>query len=162
MLSLISYAEAERTTNPRVWSNVTRTVKNHFLAMGRMMVDTPLESWAAERWTDLALAVAWLLDHGIGNDVEQAALFALGGTLHAQGTDWESAFSKHFVGSTGGARHNVNVAQAIKSSGIWYRFTKNESLRSLSLERMAVCPPSRSGHGGGRGGGGGQVDAAAL
>lgn len=44
-----------------------------------MQVETPMESWAAERWTDLALAVAWLLDHHIGSPAEQAELMTLGG-----------------------------------------------------------------------------------
>jgi len=57
--------------------------------MKKMMVRTPLASWAAERWTDLALAVAWLIDHDIGTAAEQAELYALGLTLHEQGTDWE-------------------------------------------------------------------------
>ena len=61
----------------------------------------------------------------------------LGTTLHEQGTDWESAFNKHFEGSVGGGRHNVNVAQAIKSAGVWYRFSNNETLRTLALARMA-------------------------
>jgi hypothetical protein len=54
MLSLIGYAEAERTSNPQISDNVTKVVLNHFLAMKKMMVLTPLASWAAERWTDLA------------------------------------------------------------------------------------------------------------
>jgi hypothetical protein len=137
MLSLIGYAEAERHANPEIWQNVTTVVKRHFLAMSKMMVATPLASWAAERWTDLALAVAWLLDHDIGTAAELAELWTLGGTLHEQGTDWETAFRNHFVGSTGGSRHNVNVAQAIKSAGIWYRFSKNETLRTFAMARMA-------------------------
>ena len=49
----------------------------------------------------------------------------------------EHCFSAHFSGCEGGSRHNVNVAQAIKSSGIWYRFSGNASMRALSTERMA-------------------------
>ena len=32
----------------------------------------------------------------------------------------------------------MNVAQALKSSAIWYRFSKNESLRNASLNRMHI------------------------
>ena len=42
--------------------------------MKKMMVQTPLASWVAERWTDLALAIAWLIDHDIGTAEEQAAV----------------------------------------------------------------------------------------
>ena len=69
-------------------------------------------------------------------ETAEQELFAHGIQLHEQGTDWDRAFEAKFVGSHGGARHNVNVAQAIKSSGIWYRFSKNETLRAASLERM--------------------------
>lgn len=135
MLSLIAYAEAERASE-EVYKNVTNVVLRHFLAQKKMMVDTPMSSWAAERWTDMALGVAWLLDHGIGTAAQQADLFELGHTLHQQGTDWEDGFHNNFTGYTGGERHNVNVAQAIKSSGVWYRFSGNSSMKQLSLERM--------------------------
>lgn len=54
MLSLIGYAEAEHKANPQISENATKVVLNHFLAMKKMMEATPLASWAAERWTDLA------------------------------------------------------------------------------------------------------------
>ena len=31
----------------------------------------------------------------------------------------------------------LQVAQALKSSGVWYRFSGNETMKALSLERMA-------------------------
>ena len=41
MLSLIGYAEAERTSNPQASENATQVVLNHFLAMKKMMVRFP-------------------------------------------------------------------------------------------------------------------------
>ena len=73
-------------------------------------VGTPLSSWAAERWTDLALAVAWLLDHGVGTAAQQASLFELGRTLHEQGTDWERCFSANFTGCPGWPRRRIACA----------------------------------------------------
>lgn len=95
---------------------------NHFLAMKKLMVRTPLSSWAAARWTDLALGVAWVLDHRLGTPAEQADLMELGVELHSQGTDWEAVFHSNFTECVNDklgdhCRHNVNVAQAIKSSG---------------------------------------------
>ena len=74
-------------------------------------VGTPLSSWAAERWTDLALAVAWLLDHGVGTAAQQASLFELGRTLHEQGTDWERCFRANFTGCPGGELGPPNDSQ---------------------------------------------------
>jgi len=53
--------------------------------------------------------------------------------LHDQGSNWEQWFET-FTGDAGG--HNVNNAQAIKSSGVWYRVSKNETLHELSKSRM--------------------------
>ena len=105
------------------------------------MVTTPLSGWAAARWTDLSLGVAWVLDHHIGTAAQQATLLQLGHDLHAQGTDWEEVFHSNFTVCENDklgdhCRHNVNVAQAIKSSGVRYRFSGNRSMKSLSLERM--------------------------
>eukprot|EP01052_Picozoa_sp_SAG31_P060352 SAG31_NODE_19536_length_599_cov_1.004000_1_plen_149_part_00 len=56
------------------------------------------------------------------------------GVLCSQERCFDAHFSDH---CEGGARHNVNVAQAIKSSGIWYRFSGDTTMRALSTERMA-------------------------
>jgi hypothetical protein len=135
MLSLLAYAEAERLSNVTLYQNVTKTVLRHFLAQKTMMETTPLASWAAARWTDMALSVLWLIDHGIGTPTEREVLFKLGQMLHSQGTDWDQCFESNLTASK--CKHNVNVAQAIKSSGVWYRFSGNTSMRRLSLQRMA-------------------------
>ena len=36
---------------------IFQVVLGHFLAQKKMMVKTPLASWAAARWTDMALGV---------------------------------------------------------------------------------------------------------
>lgn len=46
-----------------------------------------------------ALAVAWLIDHGIGTQAQRSELFELGRTLHEQGTDWVSKTTKTSVQS---------------------------------------------------------------
>lgn len=60
-------------------------------------------------------------------------LWDLADTLHSQGLDWETWFETFRIGANG---HNVNNAQALKSSAVWYRQAKNETLHNMSLDRM--------------------------
>ena len=90
MFALIQYAEAERSANPEIFVNVSAVVLNHFLAQAKLMEATPLSSWAQQRWIDMALSVAWLVDNEIGTVAQQASLVVLGSTLHTQGTDWDT------------------------------------------------------------------------
>merc|ERR1719445_53864 len=53
--------------------------------------------------------------------------------LHEQGVNWEQWFET-FTGNAGG--HNVNNAQGLKSSAVWYRQSKNETLHTLSKTRI--------------------------
>ena len=81
---------------------------------------------------DMALAAEWLLDNAPQG--KTAELWEYATNLHKQGSNWEQWFET-FTGNAGG--HNVNNAQAIKSSGVWYRVAKNETLHQLSKNRMA-------------------------
>lgn len=108
---------------------------NYALEQSRRMKDpayAPLQGWAAARWMDMALAAEWLLDNAPQG--KTAELWEYATNLHKQGSNWEQWFET-FTGNAGG--HNVNNAQAIKSSGVWYRVAKNETLHQLSKNRMA-------------------------
>jgi len=130
MLSFAMFAEA----NPSEWDNVTKVMLNYALEQNRRMKDpafAKLEGWAAARWMDMALAAEWLLDNAPQG--KQAELWEYLTALHDQGSNWEQWFET-FTGNAGG--HNVNNAQAIKSSGVWYRANKSEALHQLSKSRM--------------------------
>lgn len=88
------------------------------LEQSRRMQDpknyAPIQGWAAARWIDMALGAEWMLDNAPqGKEAELMAYLKL---LHDQGSNWEQWFET-FTGNAGG--HNVNNAQAIKSSGVW-------------------------------------------
>jgi len=127
LLALAQYAEAV----PERFDEIAKVLLNHILFESSKLPTMPLASWAAERWQDQALTVAWLLDNAPQG--KEAELMQAAKLLHDQGVDWEQWFET-FTGNAGG--HNVNNAQGLKSSAVWYRFTQNETLHRLSLSRM--------------------------
>merc|ERR1712195_365286 len=64
---------------------------------------------------------------------EVADLTELINMLREQGADWDGWFEV-FEGGAGG--HNVNNAQGIKSSAVWYRYSANETMHTLAKRRM--------------------------
>lgn len=131
MLSLAQFAEA----NPSEWDNCTKVMLAYMLEQSRRQANSsyaPLEGWAAARWIDMAWAAEWLLDNAPQG--KEAELFRYLDQLKAQGSNWDQWFET-FTGNAG--PHNVNNAQGIKSSGVWYRVAKNETLHELSKSRMA-------------------------
>ena len=65
MLALAMYAEANAADAAK-WQNVTGAMRGYALSLGVRLKATPLTSWAAQRWQDIALGVQWLLDHAAG------------------------------------------------------------------------------------------------
>ena len=140
MFSLMQYAEAEKKTDPAEYTKVATVMKNYFLCQKKMMAITPIEGWAAARWIDMALSVAWVLDQPkIASAAEAAELMEMGKLLHEQGSNWDEWFmfagpGGRGVGNAGG--HNVNNAQALKSSAVWYLFSANETMKQLGRDAM--------------------------
>ena len=89
MLALAMYAEAN-AADPAKWQNVTGAMRGYALSLGVRLKATPLTSWAAQRWQDIALGVQWLLDHAAGG--HEAELLRVGDVLHSQGGNWEKWF----------------------------------------------------------------------
>jgi hypothetical protein len=84
--------------------------------------------------------VAWVIENASPTAAEKAELVQLGMDLHTQGSKWDEWFL--FAGpggtGTGGAGgHNVNNAQALKSSAVWYLFSGNSSMQRLGRAAMA-------------------------
>ena len=88
MLALAQYAEAE----PSMFRRVTSAMLRYLLSLRlRLSTATPLGSWAAQRWQDLALGVQWLLEHAPqGHEAELLDLLRI---LHSQGSEWEECVS---------------------------------------------------------------------
>ena len=153
--SFVQYAEGYPQLAPTLIPAAFRYIRE---AMRRCLA-TPgyqINDWSAARAHDYLLTLHYLLDHfnqleakGLVPDgVSQATLYNAGATAHAQalgnGARWEDYFSSPtFPNSTvtsnfGMLTHGVNVAQAIKTGGVWYRQQPNASLYASTLQRIAV------------------------
>jgi DUF1680 family protein len=122
---LAQYAEA--TADERVVPLMQRYAVHH-LENARKQ---PLKEWAVMRWGDEALTLAWLY-----NRTGDRRLLELAGVLHEQGYDWK----KHFENfewtrrltkpETSLRTHVVNNAMALKTSAVWWLFTRDPADRS--------------------------------
>ena len=140
MFSLLQYAEAEKKTDPAEFTKVATVMKNYFLCQKKMMAITPIAGWAAARWIDMALSVSWIIDQKVASAAETAELMDLGKLLHEQGSDWDQWFmfaGKGGRGTGNAGGHNVNNAQALKSSAVWYLFSGNTTMRAMGKSAMA-------------------------
>ena len=131
VLALEQFAEGKGRGSAE-WTNITTALVDYLMQQKALLERWPMTSWASERWQDMALGAQWVIDNAPqGHEADIAELAA---TMYAQGVDWETWFET-FEGNAG--PHNVNNAQGIKSSGVLFRQTGNETLRDLSLSRMA-------------------------
>ncbi len=132
----------EATGDPRV----IPVMQRYFAYQLRELPGRPLRDWGKYRWQDEALSVVWLY-----NRTGDADLLKLAELLHQQGYEWRKGFeSFEFqqkcdpkdLGLTEGKlpdramqSHGVNNAMGLKSSAVWWLFSRNEADRS-GVERQ--------------------------
>ena len=115
-----------------------------------------INDWSAARAHDFVLTMHALIDRFdalaaaglVPAGVSEATLYDAAAVAHAQalgnGAVWEAWFSSPlFPNDTvtrnfGMLTHGVNVAQAIKTGGVWWRQLSNASLVASTYERVAV------------------------
>eukprot|EP00658_Telonema_sp_P-2_P007272 TRINITY_DN12710_c0_g1_i6.p1 TRINITY_DN12710_c0_g1~~TRINITY_DN12710_c0_g1_i6.p1 ORF type:complete len:627 (-),score=149.14 TRINITY_DN12710_c0_g1_i6:76-1956(-) len=137
--ALCQYAEGQLKTRGDTtgFTRVAQIVAGHLIEQKRRMGTAKLASWSFARWIDMAYTAEWLLDHAEGGKLteeQSAEMMDLIGMLHDQGADWDGWFES-FEGDAGG--HNVNNAQGLKSSAVWYRYSGNSTMHTLAARRMA-------------------------
>jgi hypothetical protein len=132
---LTQYQEA--TQDPRVIPLMER----YFAFQANEMPKRPLRDWGKYRWQDEALSVVWLYNRTGNRDLLKFAEL-----LHTQGYDWQKQFanfsythkiSVQELGFKEGApppdlamqTHGVNNAMALKSSALWWLFSKQDGDR---------------------------------
>src|SRR6266404_3303685 len=132
---LTQYQEA--TQDPRVIPLMER----YFAFQANEMPKPPLRDWGKYRWQDEALSVVWLYNRTGNRDLLKFAEL-----LHTQGYDWQKQFanfsythkiSVQELGFKEGApppdlamqTHGVNNAMALKSSALWWLFSKQDGDR---------------------------------
>jgi uncharacterized protein len=99
----------------------------------------PLDKWAIYRWQDQALSVAWLY-----NRTGDRRLLDLAQALFKQGYNWRAQFEnfqfrgKSLKGETALKTHVVNNAMALKTSAVWWLFSRDASDRRAALQQLEV------------------------
>ncbi len=97
----------------------------------------PLERWAVYRWQDEALSVAWLY-----NRTGNRRLLELARLLAHQGYIWRAQFEdfqfrgKALPGETALKTHVVNNAMALKTSAVWWLFSRDAADRRAALRQL--------------------------
>jgi uncharacterized protein len=132
MLKVLAQHEGA-TGDPRVVPAMTR-----FLAYLRDNLDRyPLHSWGEFRWAELALSIAWLY-----NRTGESWLLDLAARVHEQGYDWTDHFHdfrypEKVTANFNLRTHVVNNAMGIKTPGVWYQFSRQESDRQAVYDALA-------------------------
>jgi hypothetical protein len=136
----------EATGDPRV----IPVMQKYFAHQLRELPDRPLRDWGRYRWQDEVLSVVWLYNRTGDRD-----LLRLADLLHDQGYEWKKQFERfEFKQKTkaeelGLAKgklptdramqtHGVNNAMGLKSSAVWWLFSKDPSDRS-GVERQLAA-----------------------
>jgi DUF1680 family protein len=121
---LAQYADA--SGDPRV----VPLMQRYFAYMAANIDARPLQQWAIYRWGDQELTLAWLY-----NRTGDKALLDLAAKLARQGYDWRGHFADfkfgHKVtrGEAALKSHVVNNAMALKTSGVWWWFSRDPADR---------------------------------
>jgi uncharacterized protein len=142
--ALTQYHEA--TSDPRVISLMRR----YFAYQASRLTSNPLRDWGKYRWQDEVLSIIWLY-----NRTEDRSLLALAEMLQRQGYEWRRQFenfvytqktnreelglrANHLPSDTAMRTHGVNNAMGLKSSAVWWLFTKDPQDREGLLRQLRV------------------------
>ena len=90
---------------------------------------------------DFVVSIHWLLDYHPSG--EEQFLWDIAELVYQQGFKWKDYYSgKDFPTGSSNAMdlrdHGVNNGMAIKSGGVWYRQSHNQSDADSSYQRMKV------------------------
>jgi DUF1680 family protein len=127
--ALTQYQEA--TGDPRIIPAIGRALRK----IDEVITRKPLESWGRFRSADLILAIDWLYDR-----TREPWLLDLAAKVNKQGFDWKAQFADFkYTGRTERKfdldTHGVNTGMAVKTAGVWWRHSRDESDRE-AVSRM--------------------------
>jgi hypothetical protein len=154
--SLTQHAEGHPEQRPALM----RAALRYVVEAQRRVLGGPyqINDWSAARAHDCVLTLHYLLDHfselaavgGVPEGVSEATLYNAAAVVHAQalgnGAVWEAWFSSPafprgaVTSNFGMLTHGVNVAQAIKTAGVWWRQqgANASALVDSTHQRLAV------------------------
>ncbi|KAJ7481270.1 hypothetical protein B0H11DRAFT_2023319 [Mycena galericulata] len=139
VLALRQYAQANATAAPTILGVLDR----YFVLVNSMVTEsgTGLEEWGIHRWQDLSIVAEWMLEvHPNGRESMYLNLLKL---LRYFGTNWTHYFTPGIfptaaINEVDINFHGVNVAQAIKSEAVAFRYTHNASDLAATRARIAI------------------------
>jgi uncharacterized protein len=120
--AMTQYQEA--TKDERVIPALQRCL----VRIDKLLDKKPLDSWGQMRWADLVLTIHWLYDR-----TRDKSLLDLAAKVHQQGHDWRKQFAefpyKDRVETRDLTTHGVNNGMAIKTPGVWFRQSGDDTDR---------------------------------
>ncbi|KAJ7773249.1 hypothetical protein B0H16DRAFT_1511646 [Mycena metata] len=139
LLALRQYAQANTTAQPTILNSLEKffTLMNTMLENGGQ----GLEEWGIQRWQDASVVIEWMLDvHPNGHDSMYLNMLRL---LRNGGANWKGyfvagTFPTAAINHVDIRGHGVNVAQAIKSEAVAYRFSHDSTDLDSTRTRVSL------------------------
>ncbi|KAJ7158775.1 hypothetical protein C8R46DRAFT_1110259 [Mycena filopes] len=139
LLALRQYAQANTTAAP----TILNSLEKFFILINGMLNNggSGLEEWGISRWQDGSIVIQWMLDvHPNGHDAMYLNILQL---LRYGGANWKQYFTAgvfptsalNHVDIKG---HGVNVAQAIKSEAVAYRYSHDSTDLDSTRTRISL------------------------
>jgi len=117
---------------------VVEVIEKALHKLDKLLDEQPLFEWGKSRWADGVLSVYWLYESS-----GEEWLLNLAKKMHDQGYDWSGHFAdfkykerltKDFDQTT----HVVNNAMAVKSPGVWFRYSNDENDKKSVYQVMEM------------------------
>ncbi|KAJ7498388.1 hypothetical protein B0H11DRAFT_2276051 [Mycena galericulata] len=139
VLALRQYAQANATAAPTILG----VLDKYFVLVSDMVSEsgTGLEEWGIHRWEDVSIVAEWMLEvYPNGRETMYLNLLTL---LRYFGSNWTHYFTPGVfptaaINEVDINFHGVNVAQAIKSEAVAFRYTHNASDVDATRSRIAI------------------------
>ena len=131
-------------------AHVIPLMERYFAHQSHELPNRPLDAWGKYRWQDELLSVVWLYNRTGNRDLLQTAQL-----LHDQGHEWRLQFENFQykdkqtaamlkvkegtpLSNRGMETHGVNNAMGLKSSAVWWLFSKNPADRAGVNRQLAA------------------------
>nr|GAT43967.1 predicted protein [Mycena chlorophos] len=140
LLALRQYAQANTTAAPTILNSLDK----FFVLMSTMMSTqggAGLEEWGLMRWEEASIVIEWMIEtYPNGRDSMYLQLLTL---LRTFGAPWPVNFSPGVfptaaINEVDIRFHGVNVAEAIKSEAVAYRYSHNSSDLTSTRQRISI------------------------
>lgn len=132
MKAMTQYYEV--TNDERVVSVIEKALHK----LDKLLDEKPLFDWGKSRWADGVLSVYWLYERN-----GEEWLLNLAKKLHDQGYDWnghfaDMKFKERLTSGFDQTTHVVNNAMSVKSPGVWFRYSNDESDKKSVYQVMEM------------------------